>query len=73
MQELSFKSFGNSDVFYEEAKELMNEYPEKDWYIQENYRMWMSPGFGMDDNSIDLSYHWRKCKELVEQVEKLKE
>ncbi len=56
-------------VEYKEAKEIIEEYPEDEYYIQAYYRMWFSPNVGMDDNSIDLHHFWHKCKQLVNKVE----
>jgi hypothetical protein len=71
MGELSF-SFGVSkrDVFYEEAKSIIEEYPEDEHYIQANYSMWFHPSVGMDDNSIELHRFWHLCRRLVEDYEK---
>jgi hypothetical protein len=58
------------EVFYEEAKSIIEEYKEDEHYIQAHYSMWFHPSVGMDDNSIDLHHFWHSCKRLVEDTEK---
>ena len=57
-------------VTYEEAKSVIDEYPEDEHYIQKNYCMWFHPSVGMDDNSINLYNFWHQCKKLVDKVSK---
>lgn len=49
----------------EEAKEIIESYPERDFFIDANYQMWMAPGFGMDDNSIELSWYYSECLKIL--------
>jgi len=58
------------EVSYEEAKSIIDEYPEDEHYIQTNYSTRFHPSVGMDDNSIDLHQFWHACKKLVDDVEK---
>lgn len=49
----------------EEAIETIKEYPDVELFIDSKYTQWMAPGFGMDDNSIDLDLYWHQCNKLV--------
>lgn len=49
----------------DEAIETIKEYPEVEMFIDANYAQRMAPGFGMDDNSIELSWYWHECYKLV--------
>jgi DNA-binding SARP family transcriptional activator len=46
----------------EDIKEL-EDYPEVDHFIEANFRQFMTHG-EYDDNSLDLSYHYKMLKEI---------
>lgn len=52
-------------IHYEEAKDVMDEFPEEDNYVQAHYEQFLTDGEA-DDNTIDTSNYWNKCKKVVE-------
>lgn len=51
-------------ISYEEAKKVIDEYPEQEWYVS-NSQMSYSPDVGMNDNSVELCIYWNKCAKIV--------
>ena len=57
------KTYG---ISLEEAKKVMSEFPEEDDYVQAHYQQFLRNG-EHDDNTIESSNHWNKCKKIVEE------
>lgn len=57
-------------ISLKEAKRIVREYPNDEYYIQANYSMYFHPEIGMTDNSMQLYEKWHRCKEIVTESNK---
>lgn len=49
------------EATFEIAKKVIDEFPEEEHYIQAHFQQFLTFG-EYDDNSIELSDYWNKCK-----------
>lgn len=49
------------------AYEVIHEYPEQEWYIQDHFQIGLRGGEYWD-NSLDTYYYWAHCKEMVDRM-----
>ena len=50
----------------EEARAVIEEFPEVDWYVDANYANGLGGHNEYWDNTIDTSEYWEVCKKLTE-------
>lgn len=55
----------DNKITEQEAIKFIEENPNEDWFIQENYQLRQNRDGDADDNTIGLSDYWRECKSIV--------
>lgn len=56
------------EITVKEALRIVSKYPTLDSYVLTFYRQRFLPGFGMDDNSIELASHYNACERKLGMV-----